>query len=275
MKLSSIITEMPLTTHVAGEKDAQQNPWNYKQGMNYWGLDFVSGDEPHTHDKLFKAWASPKFHKVLSDKLSRLLNYNIILFVGGNIDYYYGREHGPSLDDISKKSGIPIETLKNSITVNIVGSGGGQDMATPWIILHQVAEALIGDTDAGDLLRLYAPHLESDPDDDIDSMWDAIYNRYLYEYFGPRSAWGELSSRAISGSGLAYSKLFKFKSAQNPSDMDQEILTEYMWHGGKIRMRKIPEIPQQVLDAVKQELLNICDAVLKKAVGFVHSNAID
>lgn len=294
MKLSMLhmIDEMALKAVVAGDRDAQGRPWKYDRFThNRWAtIDKVDKDadwnprggdrtsETEKRSKMFNAWSSAKFLRTLSEKLSRLHKYDILLFVGGNLfnsedfwaargrDRYDGKKIvAASQQAAADKSGIPIEEIRRSIVVNLTGSGGGQDMATPWIILHQVAEAIIGNRDNSDL----AQQVGLDAPGDGADFWMSVHDRCL-------SLWYDAGSR---GAKRSFSEIFKFKSAasilETNGDMDTELLTEYLWHGGKIRKQYPPRVPPEAVDKAIGLVSQICDNVLASSVGRVFDNAAD
>lgn len=277
IKLNSIISEMPMQYKIAGDTDAEGKPWEYTHPtQNTFGQDDRSDDKYATRrdviDKLnkdqtrgrqFGAWSSIKFLEALSDKLSRLTNYNLILFVGGNINppYFKDGNLNPdrfNKDVISKMSGIPIHELENSITVNITSYGGGQHTASPWIILHQVSEAIWGNIDNSEAGVKYG----IEPNSYDSSFWSAVHNHFLQEYYG-------------DDYNKSYQDIFKFKSASDPGDLDQELMTEYLWHGGKIRTKFPPQVPKEIILKIKAILEQVISDALDNAVGNVYDNTIE
>ncbi len=287
LRLDRILNEMPLRHYVAGDRDAQGEPWQYRFADNAWntGTPTDKDYDYFVHDpdrnsitepsgRKFTAWSSPKFLKILSQKLSRLTSHNILLFVGGNIK---GREaysdDAPERNDPSrqqflrqiahKHTGIDPTILDHSIIVNITNYGGGQDTASPWIILHQVSEALMLYNENGP--DFVAKLLKAERKTDI---WDTCYFHLLYKYTK-----GTKIGMPLSRSLETYASIFKFKSAASRGvDADQEILTEYMWHGGNIRVNYPPDIPKMVIDRLKAVLERTCKKILDDAVGHVLSN---
>lgn len=261
MKLSFLyLTEAPLEYQVQPEAD-RKDP---------------RGSGPGFHNNQYKAWSSPKFLEMVKTKLIRLANHNIILIIGGDVtrtpepralnpgtkdEYRYTHHRLSTIEELSKATNIPIKTLQNSITVNLNSSQPDADPASPWMIIHQITEALRYDVleDARN-----AGYTDLYGDDN-----EAMFLHHIEKNFGPQANNHEIA-RTI------FRRIFKMQSAQNKTgEMINELFTEYLWHGGKIRVNYPEDLNRQVVDKLKAELETYFTLVLDRAVGKYYDNTSD
>jgi hypothetical protein len=150
-------------------------------------------------------------------------------------------------DQYYQEAGIDPNTAKDAITMVIsFDNSEGQHNLSPWMILHQIGEVA---TNGGentwwiDLFHKYAKHLQVP----LARGREEEVRMYAYEYG--------------SDGKSAFSHIFNMKSARefihggfSNYDMDQELVTEYLWYGGNIRVNYPDWIDKKVVDTIKAEL---------------------
>lgn len=120
MKLS-IINEMPLNI--------------YKSTINRHLLSKMEKDSPiRFNNNSFNNYMSPRIIKVAIEKLNRLSNYNINVFVCPN-------DIPKDINELSLITNTDISNIKNSINFLFVGDNNQKEFS-PWLLVHQMGEAL-------------------------------------------------------------------------------------------------------------------------------------
>lgn len=210
--------------------------------------------------KTKQMYGSTKFYNILSDKLSRLLDHHIIILTGSDLNQFSGGpEETPQIEELSRRTNIPVKDFLQSITLMII-SDNYQSQLSPWLLLHQLAEAILQqgfDVWEGFVKPKYGAYFErSAPIDPKISNHARVYG-----------------SKASSDM-RAFHHLFKFRSARefrhgdyDNIDPGQEILVEYLWHGGKIRINYPEWIDRRVVDSLKNDIEEWCFDILDKLVG--------
>lgn len=236
----------------------------------------AGGAGPGFPNNQYKAWTSPKFLETVKTKLMQLANHNIILIVGGNItqtpeqrtidlgtkdEWAYTHHRQSTMEEVSKATNIPISTLKKSITININSSQPNADPASPWMIIHQITEALRYEIlqDARD-----ASYTDLYGDDN-----EAMFLHFIEKNFGPQANNHNIARKL-------FQQIFKMQSTKEPvGEMINELFTEYLWHGGKIRVNYPQNLNQQAINNLKAELEAYFTTVLDRAVGHYYDNTAD
>lgn len=242
------ITETLLGHHVGDLGGPDRNNYSY-QGFS---TREPSNSGGHRRPSLY---GQPKFYQILSQKLSRLIKHDLIILVGKDLSKYAGgAEETALIPELSQKTDIPPEYFPRAITLLITGDNS-QSSLSPWLILHQLGEALLaqGFELWNDLIvKKYGHFLRKAPHVDPE-----------------RSEHAELYGDQADHGLRAFHHLFKMKSARDflHGDFDnidpgQEIMVEYLWHGGKIRMNYPSWIDRKVVDAIKTDCEEWCDDIL-------------
>lgn len=207
--------------------------------------------------KTMKAYTSPKFYEILSQKLSRQTRHELIILVGEHLDRYEGRS--PSLHrSLSDLTGIPAEDFVNAITLLITGDNE-QPSVSPWLILHQLGEAL----------------REKKHD-----VWDYICEKYKDQLKGAPLITSVTNAHTSRLNGYdsqfirAWHHLFKMRSARevlhgvfDNIDPGPELVAEYLWHGSRVRINYPDWLDNSVVDAIKADIEAYLEAALNKLAG--------
>jgi hypothetical protein len=247
MKLK-LITEMPLVGYHVNDNVVGKGEGGYtgfsKQSAN--------------------ALRAPKVLKKLTKVLDRS-KYKIIIIA----DEGHPKIENYSLDDqYFIDAGIDPKVAKNAITVIIsFDNAEEQHDLSPWIILHQLGEAAVEGGRFGwwfDVYQKYEDHLSKTP---IARGREDMVQAYGKDNFGM-----EIDSSA-------FSHIFDMKSARefihggfDNYDCDQELLVEYLWYGGNIRVNYPDWIDRKIVDHVKRELEYKIANRLDMMVGKVYNN---
>lgn len=242
-KLSITLNEMALRHHVVAGDSSVDTPGGRPP------------EDPQFGTRSYKGYTSPRYIEAMSNKLSRLTKYNINIFVidgTQNSDVFYP-EYGtrylykalskPSgshhLPWISEVTGVPINEMVDAINIVMTGDRAQAEF-TPWIYIHQIAEA-IRNTNISVFDKMFAEPIKS-----------------LMEIVGPD-----------------WKSVFKMGSVRDKRmfDVTQEITTEYLWHGGRIRYNdfgdpRIGKIISQLEDIVSDILDSSIGGVFYNDAGF-------
>lgn len=218
------------------------------------------------------SYKSPKFYDILSQKVSRHVKHDIIILTGNDFEGFEGSGDF-RLAELSEVTGIPASEFRKSITLLIVGDGG-QDKVSPWLILHQLGEAITrkGHYAWEEVVIKYEEYLKHAPGiSGVDNVYTRAYNQNKegdFESIG-RTSWAL----------RAWHSLFKMRSAREMIhgsfgniDPGQELITEYLWHGSRIRINYPDWIDPKVVDAIKHDLETLIEQALDQLVGERISN---
>jgi len=217
-----VIVEMPLRRHVVA-------------GV---GPDAAYGDKAGDffragfNVKNYRGYVSPKYVSAISDKLSRLVGWDINVFVidantNPALDLW-------DLDRLSDFTGVPLGDLGSSI--NFVMSGDNrQGEFSVWLYVHQLGEALE---------REYDPYGYSDGSE-FTSRFKELEAR-LDDLVGARNK----------------NRVFRMGSARAGKMVDfwQEVFTEFLWHGGEIRFNDVVDGVEDVVGDIKVLIGEVLDA---------------
>lgn len=235
-----------------------------RYGGGFEDYETAFGDRWNT----IKPYNTPKLYKMVGRKLSRLLKHDIIIIAGNNLEQFEG---GPEEDDkiieLAKQVDIDPNDFLTSITLLIVGNNN-QRSVTPWLVLHQLGEALANqgfDVWYGFIAKKYEAALKRAPEIDLTVSDDA-------EAYGEDADW----------SLRAWHHLFKFKSARlllhggfDNIDPGQELVAEFLWHGGRVRINYPDWIDRRIVDSIKSDIEEWIDDLLTKLKGTRLVNEID
>lgn len=225
-----IIAEMPLTFRVSGDfpqKRPKTMPGRFSSNTA-------------------QAYSSPKFYEILSNKLSDWTARDIILLGGV---YWDADKTSPISDlvELSKSTGIPAKTFEHSITLMICDDNSQPELS-PWLLLHQLAEAVI---------------LNEDGDPNQHDFWiDTLYPKYAKQL-------SSMDDGRANPVLETFYKIFKMRSARTrkAADMAAELVTEFLWHKGRLRVNYPPEVPRGVIDAIKEEAESHINGLLDRCTG--------
>lgn len=195
----------------------------------------------------------PKVLRMLSQKLSSDFNIIIIADPGlFNKPVVKNTNNEVKLDDdYYKSAGINPSLVKQSITFILTGDNARNgDRLTPWIILHQLGECVV-------LSGMIYDH--------VWSKYGKLLNRLNTTPFKDGKTLGDEDFRA-------YFHLFKMKSARDrwsPENYDYsaELVTEYLWHGGRIRINYPDGFDKTEIDQFKLDLETATQTALEKMIG--------
>ena len=200
------------------------------------------GKPAYFSGKSYEGYASPRYIGIVSDKLSRMTGYNFNIFV------IEGRgETVANVQDLSEVTELPLSELEDAI--NFIMTGNREfTVFSPWLYVHQLGEAINlkcgnfvdGENAEGwEFNDFYATMFELDP------QW------YLNLKMG--------SARAAK------------EDNSDIEDLHQELITEYLWHGGRIRF-DYGELDKSEVDAALNSFYDTMKNVLDRLVGQVLTN---
>ena len=154
------------------------------------------------------------------------------------------RLYSTHLNELSKFSGVPIEELNDAINVIMAGNNN-QTAFSPWLYMHQIGEAF--GNSAGDIEETFEEFL----DEIVAAAGENWFANTL-----------KMGSARQAREGI------------ETADPLQELMTEYLWHGGRIRI-DIPEGADKaaILNAYETFSL-IFEELLDKKVGKIIHNQI-
>lgn len=236
-KLDQILNEMPLRHHKAVGNKPDPTLRGYPPYPRFWG-------------KSYEGYTSPRFIKVLSDKLSRMSGYNFNIFVidamaNPGTDRRYPHKYRYNLKELSKFTGVPMEELTDAINVLMVGNQD-QTEFSPWLYMHQIGEAF-----ANSLVDI-----------------EGTFYEFIEEIEAAAGKNWYADTLKMGSARLA-------KRGEDIPDTFQELMTEYLWHGGKIRI-SIPEGTDKAAILHAYETFSLLfEEILDNAVGHIIINQHD
>ena len=201
--------------------------------------------------------------KVL-DQLTKVLSrtgYKIIIIADAEAPIING-EKLP--DEYYVSAGINPSIASDAITILIsFDNSGDQHHLTPWIILHQLGEVA---TKGGAI-----------------GPWNEVYKKYeKYLSKTPLARGKEIEVKTYGGQEKhkdSFTHIFKMKSAREFThggfdnyDTDAELVAEYLWHGGKIRVNYPDWINKKVVDAIKSDVELYISKLLDSMIGLAFNN---
>ena len=203
-----------------------------------------SMDGSQFHDNTIMGYTSPKFMATVSEKLSRLSGFNINIFVIEGYDRIYKNEY--ELETLSKVAGVPVEDLKDAI--NFVMTGNAQQYEfSPWLYMHQLGEAInlhCSGAEAGDVILHFK--------DFFDRIEELVPD---WKY---RLKMGSAREAKATGGAIG--------------DLLQELITEYLWHGGRIRFDYPDDIDKNEIDEIFDSFKATLEQLLNGLVGHIVTN---
>lgn len=217
--------------------------------------------------KTMKAYGSPKFARIVSEKLSRLIDLDVVILLSSQFFHSYEKIDRATRElirvpdrrsDLSKLTGVPESNLAKSLIV-IINHDNDQTAVTPWMIVHQIAESL------------------SRYDVDMFKEIGVICNRYAASFTKLNNSYGkdDLDWRDTT----MFRDVFRMRSARTasapiPQDPVQELITEYLWHGRHIRTNYPEGVERQVVDDLRGEIEGEIAASIERMLGVVMYNSI-
>ena len=200
---------------------------------------------PQFHDNTIMGYTSPKYMATVSEKLSRLSGFNINIFV---IEAYGDYESAYKLETLSKVAGVPIDDLKDAINFVMTGNNAQMEFS-PWLYMHQLGEAIFihcSGAEVGDVILHFKDFF--DRIEELVPDW-----KYRLKMGSAREA------KATGGS---------------INDLLQEIITEYLWHGGRIRFDYPDDIDKNEIDEIFGIFKATLEQLLNGLVGQIITNDI-
>ena len=206
------------------------------------------GEKPYFKQKSYEGYVSPKYMETMSDKLSRLSGYHINIFIiearGNNLN-----SSSFKIDDLAQVTGLPLSELTDAI--NFIMTGNNQQSEfSPWLYMHQLGEAI--EKACGGLEDSANPGLGNA------DGWE--FNDF---YFGMEDL---LGSRWIDNLKMGSARESKRRQLYIV-DLHQELITEYLWHGGRIRFDYPEEVDRSEVDALLDIFYNAMTDLLNGLVG--------
>ena len=206
------------------------------------------GEKPYFKQKSYEGYVAPKYMEIMSDKLSRLSGYHINIFIiearGNNLNLSSFK-----IDDLAQVTGLPLSELTD--TINFIMTGNNQQSEfSPWLYMHQLGEAI--EKACGGLEDSANPGLGNA------DGWE--FNDF---YFGMEDL---LGSRWIDNLKMGSARESKRRQLYIV-DLHQELITEYLWHGGRIRFDYPEEVDRSEVDALLDIFYNAMTDLLNGLVG--------
>lgn len=211
-------------------------------------FSYGHGDKPYFKQKSYEGYVSPKYMEIMSEKLSRLSGYHINIFIiearGNNLN-----RSSFKIDDLAQVTGLPLSELTDAI--NFIMTGNNQQSEfSPWLYMHQLGEAI--DAACGGLEDSANPGLGNA------DGWE--FNDF---YLGMEDL---LGPRWIDNLKMGSARESKRRQLYIP-DLHQELITEYLWHGGRIRFDYPEEVDRSEVDALLDIFYNAMTDLLNGLVG--------
>ena len=248
-RLYRVLSEMPVRHFKAAAGMGRETTNNPKQQVPW----------PHFKDKSYEGYTSPKYMKIVSDKLSRLSGYNINIFIieGMTDSGTAYKDKAGLVQKLSKATDMSASELSDAI--NFVMSGNNsQKEFSPWLYMHQLGEAINGKI------------IEND-----ESSGTAFQDFYD-EIYGLVPDW---IFRLKMGSAREAKKAYlsgELKDIDQPiNDLPQELITEFLWHGGRIRFDYPDDVDKREVDAAFDIFYAELSGWLDSFVGDVLFNDVD
>ena len=219
-RLDKILSEMPIRHFMPAGKKIEHAESEFP--------NYSYGDKAYFRSKSYEGYTSPKYIEIMSDKLSRLSGYHINIFIIEARSNETRFHDFYPIEDLAEITGLPLSELTDAINFIMTGNNQ-QTQFSPWLYMHQLGEAINGacgglDT-GGD---------EFEFQDFYDGMEDLIGPKWIYHLKMGSAREAKQSNTDIT-------------------DLHQELITEYLWHGGRIRFDYPDNIEKEKVDS----LLNI------------------
>ena len=244
-RLRRVLSEMPVRHFKAAGKTFQ--PGDYRSGFDTYG----DADDPHGlkgKNRSYAGYVAPKYMEVLSDKLSRLSGYNINIFV---ID---GRLNDIYRTKLSELTGVPVSELSDAINFIMAGNNN-QRQFSPWLYMHQLGEALNNQCRIDDL------------NDSRFGRHEEAGAKFMEFYDGIEKLVPDWQYRLKMGSAREAKRTNSWIG-----DFHQELMTEFLWHGGRIRFDYPDGVDRREVDALFDVFKSALRQLLDACVGSVLIN---
>ena len=233
LRLDKILSEMPVRHFRPAGRRYEASSSEPSDG---------EGKPAYFSGKSYDGYASPRYIGIVSDKLSRMTGYNFNIFI------IEGRgETVTNVEDLSEVTELPLSELEDAI--NFIMTGNREFSAfSPWLYIHQLGEAIslkcgnFADGENADGWEF---------NDFYDTMF-ALDNRWIY-----RLKMGSARDAKAYESDIM--------------DLHQELMTEYLWHGGRIRIDS-DGLDKNALDVALNSFYDAMKNVLDRLVGQVLIN---
>jgi hypothetical protein len=242
MKLDKVLSEMPIRHFMpAGNRYEGPTHENYSHG-----------ELPYFKHKSYEGYVSPKYMQIMSEKLSRLSGYHINIFIiegkGNNIRY-----NNFKIEDLAQVTGLPLSELTDAINFIMTGNNN-QSEFSPWLYMHQLGEAI--EKACGGL----EDSSNAGAGSGVDDGW--AFNDF---YSGMEDLLGQRWYKNL--------KMGSAREIKNDeqggyiNDLHQELITEYLWHGGRIRFDYPEGVDKSEVDALLDIFYNAMTDTLNGLVG--------
>jgi hypothetical protein len=214
----------------------------YVDDDDYYGLKGMN--------RSYAGYVAPKYMEVLSDKLSRLSGYNINIFIiDGRLNDVYG-----SMDELSKLTSVPVSELKDAINFIMTGNNA-QRQFSPWLYMHQLGEALNNECRIDDL------------NDSRFGRHEEAGAKFMEFYAGIEKLVPDWEHRLKMGSAREAKE-----KGSIIGDFHQELMTEFLWHGGRIRFDYPDGVDRREVDALFDVFKSALRQLLDACVGNILIN---
>jgi hypothetical protein len=242
-RLRRVLSEMPVRHFKAAGRTFQ--PGDRRSGFDTYDDDV---DDPYGlkgKNRSYAGYVAPKYMEVLSDKLSRLSGYNINIFI---ID---GRLNDIYRTELSELTGVPVNELKDAINFIMAGNNA-QRQFSPWLYMHQLGEAL------NNACRI---------DDPSFGRHEEAGAKFMEFYAGIAKLVPDWEHRLKMGSAREAKE-----KGSIIGDFHQELITEFLWHGGRIRFDYPDGVARRDVDALFDLFKSALRQLLDACVGDVLVN---
>jgi len=254
-RLHRVLSEMPVRHFkAAGAKPTgDEAEFVKKHGhMSYYSANFK--------DKSYEGYVSPRYMGMISDKLSRLSGYNINIFVidAEENELYDRTGQVDSITILSKLTEVPVNDLNDAVNFIMTGNNAQKEFS-PWLYLHQLGEALNNECRV------------DDPSGEPEEFGEheAIGAQFMEFYIRIKELVPDWMYRLKMGSAREAKMKGSFIG-----DLHQEIITEFLWHGGRIRFDYPDDVDKREVDAAFDIFKTALRKLLDAYVGGILQNDI-
>lgn len=194
---------------------------------------------PNFRDKSYEGYVSPKYMGIVSDKLSRLSGYNMNIFIiEGMTDRGTAwKDKAGLVQKLSKAADMPVSELSDAI--NFVMSGNNtQKEFSPWLYMHQLGEAI----------NSKIIELDESGGTAFEDFYNEISKLVPYWIFCLKMG-SAREAKKIYLSGELKGVALTNHVNQPINDLPQELITEFLWHGGRVRFDYPNDVDKREVDA--------------------------
>jgi len=256
-RLRRVLSEMPVRHFKAAGAlpIGDEEEFGKKHGhMSYYASNFK--------DKSYEGYVSPKYMGTISDKLSRLIGYDINIFVidGAENEFYDETGEVDSITILSKLTEVPVSELEDAINFIMTGNNAQKEFS-PWLYMHQLGEALENECRMSD--HEFGAH-------------EAVGAQFVDFYARIEKLVPDWVGRLKMGSAREAKREYLSGKigAVSIGDLHQELITEFLWHGGRIRFDYPDNVDRREVDALFDAFKSALRQLLDACVGQILVNDV-